>query len=51
MRRKKKSPDLNNTTLTGLVEQQQAVDNVEDMTFGQLKSLVAEKKPKLRLRK
>lgn len=48
---KKKKVDTNNKTLTELVKKQQAIDNLEDLTFDQLKSLVIEKKPKLRLKK
>jgi hypothetical protein len=51
MGKKRKAPDDKNKTLTELVDKQQAVDNLEDLTFDRLKGLVIEKNPKLRLKK
>jgi hypothetical protein len=52
MPRKKKQPDIGNSTLIDLVKKQEAVDTVEDLTFDRLKNLADEKKPaKLRLRR
>jgi hypothetical protein len=51
MGKRNKQPDTKNKTLTALVKEQQAVDNLEDLTFDRLKGLVIEKNPKLRLKK
>jgi hypothetical protein len=48
---RKKKQDTKNETLTELVKKQQAVDDLEEVTFDQLKGLVIEKNLKLRLKK